>query len=121
MFIYVCNSTDVPPDGKPVIKLVGGRFPLAVARVDGRVVAFSAFCPHSKWNLGASGYCFMGRDGDVKVLCKGHGGVWSVRSGEGYVQGKPSNRLEVYSAVEREGKIFVDVPENAARLIYGSI
>lgn len=110
MFVKVAKSTEVPPDGRPVIKLVG-TFPVAIARVNGTVVAFQAFCPHSKWNLGASGYCFEGGDGDVKVLCKGHGGLWSLSTGEGVVQGKPSNRLQRYDALEIDGYVYVDLPQ----------
>ncbi|AFA39832.1 Ferredoxin subunits of nitrite reductase and ring-hydroxylating dioxygenase [Pyrobaculum oguniense TE7] len=109
MFVKVARSAEVPEGGKPVVKIVGIT-PVALARVNGRVVVFEAFCPHSKWNLGASGMCFVGADGDVKVLCKGHGGLWSLSTGEGAVQGKPSNKLRVYAAVEVDGYIYVDLP-----------
>lgn len=108
MFVRVARLEELPPDGKPVIRLVG-IFPVALARVRDKVVAFQAFCPHSRWNLGASGLCFVDRHGDVKVVCTGHGGVWSLGTGEGQVQGREAPRLATYAVKVVDGEVYVDL------------
>jgi len=101
------------PEKRPLIKLAGAR-PVAVVRIGERLFAFDAFCPHSRWNLGASGMAFC-NNGHCYVVCKGHWGRWSLDTGEGVVQGHPAPPLRVYRAVVGEdGFVYVELGEESA-------
>lgn len=109
----VARVEELPPDGRPVIKMVG-VLPVALARIRDRVVAFQAFCPHGRWSLGASGICFTDRNGEAKVVCTGHGGVWSLATGEGHVRGSAAPRLTTYAVKVVGRDIYVDVESTRA-------
>jgi anthranilate 1,2-dioxygenase ferredoxin subunit len=79
-------------EGRPVIKVVG-KTAVGLLRVGGRVYAFDPFCPHSRWNLGASGR-LVRNDGRLYIFCKGHGGLWCLDTGVGMVQGKKAASSE---------------------------
>ncbi len=104
----MCRLEELPRGDKPVIRLIGGLKPIAlVRRSDGKVYAFDAFCPHSKWNLGASG--IVVGDGRPYVVCTGHGGVWSLVDGRGTVQKKEAPCLKLYRVVIMNGEVYVDL------------
>ncbi len=103
----MCRLDELPNGDKPVIKLVGGLKPVALARRGDRVYAFDAFCPHGKWNLGASGVVVG--DGRPYVVCTGHGGVWSLVDGRGTVQKKDAPCLKLYRVAIMNGEVYVDL------------
>ncbi|AET33290.1 Rieske (2Fe-2S) domain protein [Pyrobaculum ferrireducens] len=104
---------DELPHGKPVIKLAGLR-PIALLKLDDRVYAFEAFCPHSKWNLGASGKVIT-NNGHVYLFCMGHAGMWSLETGEGKVQGREAPKLKRYAVSVVNGYVYVDLSKTEER------
>ncbi len=94
-------------EGVPTIKIVG-KTPVGLVKVDGRVFAFEPLCPHSKWNLGASGKLVKNAD-RLYIFCKGHGGMWCLESGVGKVQGKDAPPLRLYKTWVSDGFVFIEL------------
>ncbi|RFA97597.1 Rieske (2Fe-2S) protein [Pyrobaculum aerophilum] len=103
--VPVCRVEELP-EGRPVIKLVGQR-PVALLKIAGRIYAFDAFCPHSRWNLGASGRVITS-NGNIYIFCAGHAGMWCLKTGLGKVQGKEAPKLNRYEVRVVEGRVYVD-------------
>ena len=94
-------------EGRPVIKVVG-KTAVGLLRVGGRVYAFDPFCPHSRWNLGASGR-LVRNDGRLYIFCRGHGGLWCLDTGVGMVQGKKAPPLRLYKTWISGDTVYVDL------------
>ena len=94
-------------EGRPVIKVVG-KTAVGVLKVGDRIYAFDPFCPHSKWNLGASGRLAR-TNGRLYIFCKGHGGLWCLETGEGKVQGKEAPPLKLYRTWISDGVIYIEL------------
>lgn len=95
-----CRADELP-EGAMTSRVVGD-LAVAVGRLDGRLVAFSALCPHAQADLSAG---WLEEDG---VRCPHH--LWHFELGGGTCTNVPGFRLPVYRAREEQGWIVVDLP-----------
>jgi 3-phenylpropionate/trans-cinnamate dioxygenase ferredoxin subunit len=98
-FVTVGGSEEVP-EGEAKAFDVGGA-EVAVARVEGRLYAFSDICTHRHCNLAAGG--------DLEghhLECECHGSVFDIRTGE--VHNPPATEpLETFEVREADGQIQI--------------
>jgi len=78
------------------------ELPVAVCRVDGRLSAFHALCPHQQANLSEG---IVGRGG---ITCPDH--LWHFDLPSGKCTMVPGAKLELYTVREEDGWIVVDLP-----------
>lgn len=93
---------------RPKVKVVGRRHFLVV-KIGGEVYVAQSLCPHARWPLGFAGRCFKARGGEPYVVCAIHGGVWSLRTGSGTVEGRPAPPLKVYETRVEDGVVYVQL------------
>ena len=100
-FLRVGAADAVAEGHATAFEVEGAR--IGVARVEGRLYAFSDVCTHQGCNLTA------GDDLDgTEITCECHGSVFAVDSGE--VRNGPAARpIETYGAREVDGQIQIEV------------
>jgi nitrite reductase/ring-hydroxylating ferredoxin subunit len=76
---------------------------IGVARVEGRLYAFSDICTHQGCNLTA------GNDLDgTQITCECHGSMFAIDTGE-VLDGPAAKPIETYAAREVDGQIQIEV------------
>ncbi|MFT7464224.1 MAG: nitrite reductase/ring-hydroxylating ferredoxin subunit [Pseudohongiellaceae bacterium] len=76
--------------------------PVAVCRLDGKLAAFSALCPHLRTDLSEG---IVGRGG---ITCGDH--LWHFDLRDGRCAMVPGARLTIYPVREEDGWILVELP-----------
>ena len=110
----VLPSGDLPPGSPPRRVKVAGAGVMVARLAEGRVVAFSATCPHQRTDLGDATLC------DGRVRCPLHLYEYDLETGENVVPTRDLDgddlrkaapgRLPVYRTEERHGWISVAEP-----------
>ncbi|MCS7107369.1 MAG: Rieske (2Fe-2S) protein [Acidilobaceae archaeon] len=89
------------PEGSGRVKIIGG-VPVMVLRHKGQLHAYVAICDHKY-------YVLCERSVRDKIVCPGHGEMFSSETGEPS-QGKAKSPLRRLRLEVREGEIWVEVP-----------
>ena len=76
---------------------------IAVARVEGRVYAFSDVCTHQGCSLSSGGDL-----AGTEITCECHGSVFAIESGA-VVDGPAPRPIETYPTREADGQIQIEV------------
>jgi nitrite reductase/ring-hydroxylating ferredoxin subunit len=98
-FVTVGTSDEVPEGDAKAFDVDGAE--IAVARVQGRLYAFSDICTHRHCNLATGGNI---EDFDIECQC--HGSVFDIRTGA--VHNPPAtDPIETYEVREADGRIEV--------------
>jgi nitrite reductase/ring-hydroxylating ferredoxin subunit len=101
-FVEVGRLEDFPPETLVARKV--GEVDVAVCNVDGRLHAFSNFCPHEAITL-TSGY---GVVFEGQVVCMMHTSVFDLESGE-VLSGPAYGGLTKYRVKVENGAVYVAV------------
>jgi uncharacterized membrane protein/nitrite reductase/ring-hydroxylating ferredoxin subunit len=97
-WLPVCGDSELN-DGETLRVVCDGNI-IAIARQGGEVYAFQEFCTHRYGPLSE------GKIQDHQVVCPWHRSCFDIRTGK-VVEGPAKLDLKTYSAVIREGKIFI--------------
>jgi len=95
-----CLSADVP-EGTAKSRLLAD-LPVAVCRLDGRLAAFSALCPHLRTDLSG------GMVGDGGITCPDH--LWHFDLSTGQCAMVPGAEVTLYPVSEDGEWILVELP-----------
>lgn len=98
-WIEVCASGDLAKDDVIGVD-IGGQTVIVVRDEKGAVFAADGLCTHEAVSL-AEGFVMDGR-----IICPKHGGEFDYRTGMA-IAGPVCEHLRKWSALEREGKIWV--------------
>ena len=96
-FVTVGKSDEIGESGASAFQV--GEHLIAVARVDGDLLAFSDICTHRGCNLSAGGEI----EGTT-IQCECHGSMFDMRTGE-VVEGPAEDPLETFAVREENGEI----------------
>jgi 3-phenylpropionate/trans-cinnamate dioxygenase ferredoxin subunit len=79
VFIYACDLSDIPPNGRRGKVIETDHEEIAIVNIDGEILAFSNICPHENSPILAAGFF----DSDTcTVACPLHGWLYDMRTGE---------------------------------------
>jgi toluene monooxygenase system ferredoxin subunit len=73
--VRVCKTTDIVPGEPCAFTVTGVTWPVIVAWVEGRLVAFPGVCPHEDVPLAD------GRLDGTEIVCMGHGWAFDLQTG----------------------------------------
>jgi nitrite reductase (NADH) small subunit len=106
----VAGEADVP-EGAGILVLGGWRrdHPVALFRVEGRLYAVNAVCPH----MGGPIAC--GRLSGHVVTCPWHGWTYDVRTG--FADHADAHHLHAYDVRVEDGRVLVAVHPRPVRLV----
>lgn len=99
-FVTVGGAADIP-DGEKRLFTVGDT-PINVARIEGKLYAFSDICTHQGCNLSHSD--LEGHE----IECECHGSVFDVTTGE-VISPPAQDPLPIYPAREEDGNVQIQV------------
>lgn len=102
VYMQVCRSVDVV-ERRGFRVEVDIEHDIALFRVDGKVFAVTNICPHKREALIYDGFV----DGGT-VTCPAHAWRFDICTGRNVSGG---GGLRTYSVVERDGHVWVNVPE----------
>ncbi|AET33285.1 Rieske (2Fe-2S) protein [Pyrobaculum ferrireducens] len=89
------------PDKTPVPKTVGTKA-LVVVRDGKTVYVCDGVCPHGRWLLS------LGTYENGKLRCKGHGAVYDLATGQGFLNGYPL-QIKVYKSEVVGEEVYVEI------------
>lgn len=98
-FFDVARSSDLENDKAIVVELNDKK--IIIVRLDGRLIAASAVCPHASGNL-AEGELHRGR-----IDCPVHGYRFDLRSGRILWPQDEPYRLKLFPVTEKAGRIML--------------
>lgn len=120
--VQVASATDIKEGELCAVKVEGQ--PVLISRVDGKVCAFSAKCPHIGLSLA------KGKIENGTITCPWHGSRFDLRTGANLdwtnsfagrrmpawshsllAMGKKPAPLRMFEASEKDGAVYVTVPE----------
>jgi 3-phenylpropionate/trans-cinnamate dioxygenase ferredoxin subunit len=96
-FVTVGKSDEIGEGGANAFQV--GEHLIAVARVDGDLLAFSDICTHRGCNLSAGGEI----EGTT-IQCECHGSMFDMRTGE-VVEGPAEDPIQTFAVREENGEI----------------
>src|SRR5436309_15562626 len=99
-FVTVGKSDEIGESDASAFQV--GEHLIAVARVDGELLAFSDICTHRGCNLSAGGEI----EGTT-IQCECHGSVFSMETGEA-LEGPATEPVQTYGVREQDGHIQVE-------------
>nr|UII03346.1 Biphenyl dioxygenase system ferredoxin subunit [Paraburkholderia sp.] len=105
-FTRVCRAGAVRPG--EILKIEGGREPVALFNVGGEFFATQDRCSHGEWSLSQDGYL----EGDV-VECSLHMGKFCVRTGKVKAP-PPCVALRIFPVRVNGGDVFIDLAAGIA-------
>jgi 3-phenylpropionate/trans-cinnamate dioxygenase ferredoxin subunit len=96
-FVTVGKSDEIAEGNASAFQV--GEHLIAVARVEGDLLAFSDICTHRGCNLSAGGEI----EGTT-IQCECHGSMFDMRTGE-VVEGPAEDPIETFAVREESGEI----------------